>query len=392
LISGPGANAETITNIQVITAIPGGAFTLNRAGLWNQDLNLPFHTFFKSNAEFTATAKINQLTFSSTNLNVALSNSAKVQIFDGTDTAEVVPSVTNLENIKGLATVSALYGLNVASGDVFPLTTDISGDLNQLQVKDAGLNTKLVQTFNTNNTTIDPGYGRNGLNVFQILPKIKTYAMGGTNPNGAAADTLFGGSTTTLRVDTTSFGFANQKTFYGHIPTGNTARSIKYDYIDSSGIEQTATTALVVNSYTTLFTGSGINSFKIAGNFNPGSADLIYVTINNTSTVNNVGSLNIRNHYNGIFTCPANAVAMVTSLDYNLSTAAETFYMHIFDSVGNRQTVYAGYAYQTGVNNFRANPEGLGRMILPLESVCFSSSLTTPTAKFLYYTVQVKYF
>jgi hypothetical protein len=216
--------------------------------------------------------------------------------------------------------------------------------------------------------------------------------MGGTNPNAAAADTLFGGSTTTLRVDTTSFGYANQKTFYGHIPTGNTARTIKYDYIDASGIEQTATTALTVNAYTTLFTGSGINSFKISGNVNPGSSDLIYITINTSSTANNVGSLNIRNHYNGIFTCPANAVAMVTSFDYNLSTAAETFYMHIFDSVGNRNTVYAGYAYQTGVNNFRANPEGLGRMILPNESVCFSNSSTAPTAKFLYYSVTVKYF
>jgi hypothetical protein len=66
--------------------------------------------------------------------------------------------------------------------------------------------------------------------------------------------------------------------------------------------------------------------------------------------------------------------------------------MNIFGADGNRSSVYAGFFYQTGVNNYRASPEGIGRIIQPLESVCFSTSSTAPTAKYLYYTVLVKYF
>ena len=66
--------------------------------------------------------------------------------------------------------------------------------------------------------------------------------------------------------------------------------------------------------------------------------------------------------------------------------------MNIYDSSGARSNVYAGYAYSTGANNFRASPDGIGRIIQPLESVCFASSSTAPTAKYLYFTVLVKYF
>jgi len=336
-------------------------------------------------------------------------NRNNLLVYDNTTSTLVTLTNTTLNNINqsitsGNAGITALItsgnttlnniNQSITSGNagITGLITSGNNTLTEIYSGITSTNSKLVQQYSTTNSIIG-GYNASGLNVYQILPKTKSFAMAGTNPNGCAADTLFGGTTTTLRVDTTSFGYANQKTFYGYIPSGSTLRTIAYTYVNSSGVESSTATAITAtNTYTTLFTGSGINEVKFNGNVNPGTNDLVYITINNSAIVNNVGSLNIRNHYNGVFTCPSNAIAVVTSLDYNLSTAGEQLFMNIYDSSGARSSVYAGYFYQTGVNNFRASPEGIGRIIQPLESVCFSTSSTTPTSKYLYYTVLVKYF
>jgi len=397
------ANTEIISHIELLfTSTGGDTFLCNivEGGLYSQNghlVNYYFDNDLKAKNEFinlsTNTNILGALTFEGTDLQTIS------KISNGTNTADVFTTLSNNLSSNGLVCNSIIKAWNVDGGTMFPLTSNLNGNKNQLEVRDndalaelTSIDTKSVQGYNTTNTTIG-GYNTTGLNVYQILPKTKSFAMAGTNPNGSVADTLLGGTGTTLRVDTTSFGYANQKTFYAYIPSSSTLRTIAYTYVNSSGSESSTATAITANNtYTTLFTGCGINEVKFNGNVNPGASDLVYITINNSAIVNNVGSLNIRNHYNGVFTCPSNAIAVVTSLDYNMSTAGEQLFMNIYDSSGARSSIYAGFFYQTGVNNFRASPDGIGRIIQPLESVCFSTSSTAPTAKYLYYTVLVKYF
>ena len=75
-----------------------------------------------------------------------------------------------------------------------------------------------------------------------------------------------------------------------------------------------------------------------------------------------------------------------------MATAGDQLFMNIFGTDGNRSVVYSGYFYQTGVNNFHASESGIGRIIQPLETVCFSSWSTSTVNKYLYFTVLVKYF
>ena len=395
------ANTEIISHIELLfTSTGGDTFLCNilEGGLYSKNghlVNYYFDNDLRAKNEFiniSVNGVLGSLSFDGADLETIS------KISNGTNTADVISTVSNNVASNGLVCNSILKALNIDAGTMSPLTTNLNGSKNQLEVRDndalaelTSLDNKAVQGYNTTNTTIG-GYNTTGLSVYQILPKTKSFAMGGTNPNGSVSDTLLGGTGTTLRVDTTSFGYANQKTFYAYIPPSSTLRTIAYTYVNSSGAESSTATAITANNtYTTLFTGCGINEVKFNGNVNPGASDLVYITINN-STTNNVGSLNIRNHYNGVFTCPSNAIAVITSLDYNMSTAGEAIYMNIYDSSGARSSVYGGYFYQTGVNNFRASQDGIGRIIQPLESVCFSTSSTAPTSKYLYYTVLVKYF
>jgi adhesin HecA-like repeat protein len=243
-------------------------------------------------------------------------------------------------------------------------------------------------------------YPSSGINFYQIMPKIRSFAMCGANGSPTSvADTLLCGSGNTLSIITTSFGFVNKKTFYGFIPTGSTTRSIAYTYIDNSGNEATGSNTITpVNTYVPLFTGVGINQFNVSGNVNIGTSDNIYITISNTiGNTLHVGYLgNVRIYNCGVFTCPNNAIAMVTSVDCNIGTANDLFYMHIWDRNGNRTIPIAYYMYLSGVNNAKVAGSGeygcIGRILTAGETVGFSSWNSSTTNKTIYYNVLVKYF
>ena len=323
------------------------------------------------------------------NTNLTTINSSVTALHS--DNLSIISSITALHS-DNLTIISSITGGNSTLTQIYSGITGTNNTLTQIYSGITSINSKLVQQYDTTNTKIG-GYNITGLNVYQILPKVRSFSMSGTNPNGSVSDTLLGGAGTTLRVDTTSFGYANQKTFYAFSPTGSTLRTLSYTFINSSGVESsTATTITATNTYQALFTGCGINELKFNGNVNPGANDLVYITINTVSNVNNVASMNIRNHFCGVFTAPSNCIAQVVSIDYNMATAGDQLFMNIYGADGNRSVIYAGYFYQTGVNNFRASESGIGRIIQPLETVCFSSWSTSTVNKYLYFTVLVKYF
>lgn len=255
----------------------------------------------------------------------------------------------------------------------------------------------------TTNTDIS-GYTGKGLSTYTILPKVKSFAMSGYNgtgaPGTAAIDTLLGGNGTTLTT-TTNFGLQNPRVYYLFTPTGSTAgRVIKYIYVDASGVEQTGTqTITAVNTYYALPSAISINEFKLGGtNLNAGASDNIYLTTSLTpSNTSYVGSINSqRIQANGVFTCPKNAIAMITNLDGYCGTAFDYYYMNIYDASGNRSMIAQYTMWNNTVPNIRVSGGGdyscLGRIITAGESVVFSTSSVTSAFKYITFNVVVRYF
>ena len=241
--------------------------------------------------------------------------------------------------------------------------------------------------------------GVNGLNVYPIMPKVKSFAISGVN-NIQTADILMAGSGSNIGVNSYAWGLANaNKTYYLYIPTGAPQRNISYTYINASGAEVTATASGVVNSYVLLQSSIVcINSFTVTGNVSIGSTDAIYITLANSGgAANSVCSLNgVRyNSNNAIFTVPSNAIATITSVDSILSTSNEYYYMNVWDAAGNRSIPWVAYQYITGVNNMRTTGGGdygcLGRILTAGETVAFSTGGTTSTSKNVYGSIKVYY-
>jgi hypothetical protein len=98
LVSGPGANNETITEINVVTTTSGtngSMFLLQATGIWNQNLAQRFEVIFGNVRDFTAETNLGKLNFSGTSLNTVVTNLPSVQ------TVTVSGAVTTSTNISG---------------------------------------------------------------------------------------------------------------------------------------------------------------------------------------------------------------------------------------------------------------------------------------------------
>lgn len=255
-----------------------------------------------------------------------------------------------------------------------------------------------VQNDSTTNNIVS-GFtnGNVGLNVYQIVPKIKSYAMAGANGIPTApTDVILGGAGTSLLITGIQFGLQNPRTYYFNSAVAE--RVIKYTYVDSSGNEQTTTqTCTVANKWYPTPLAIGINEFNITGtNVNFGSSDTIYLNTTNSGNTYLGSIYSTRYQYNGLFTCPNNAIAMITSIDGLCSTSVDLYYMNIWDASGNRSVPYL-YVCNTGtINNFKTAGGGeygcIGRIIKAGESVAFSSYSTTSGSKSIWFNVLVRYF
>ena len=300
---------------------------------------------------------------------------------------------------------SSNLNVNVASGSITISSVNIKDSAgNNLTSTSNALNNYITNGSTTNTTITGYTSGNVGLSTYQILPKVKSFAMIGANGNSTAAiDTLLGGSLTTLTT-ATNFGLANPRIYYLSVPTGYTVpRTIKYAYIDSSGNEQSSTQVIsVVNTYYSLPSAISVNQFSLSGgNANIGASDYVMLSTTNTlpSVTNTslVGSISAtRNQYNGVFTCPNNAIAMITQIDAFCGTAFDYVYMNIWDASGNRSMVGQYIIYNNTIPNMRASGGGdyscLGRIITAGESVAFSTSSTTSVFKVINFNIVVRYF
>ena len=152
--------------------------------------------------------------------------------------------------------------------------TDTSSGLPAIVTAITDLQNTLYQGATTNNNAVS------GLNVYPILPKVKSFAISGLN-NIQTADILMAGFNSNIGVNSWAWGKANaNKTYYLYIPTGAPQRNISYTYINAVGDEVTATAVGVVNSYVLLQSNIVcINNFTVTGNVSIISTDGIYITL-----------------------------------------------------------------------------------------------------------------
>jgi hypothetical protein len=310
---------------------------------------------------------------------------------------------------------SNIYGAVNGGSTFLPVIVDTSGYIvSQSLTKDASGN-NITSTVNgasigldvninngsTTNTTIS-GYTGLGLNMYQILPKMKNYAMVGSN-NYALADAILAGQGCTFTVSSYAWGKANaNKSFWLYTPPTGNVRTISYNYINASGDEITATATGITNAYVALQTNIvGVNNFTITGNVQLTATDGLYITLANTGTVTlSVASMRDVRFYNNnaIFTVPNNAIAMITNIDAIIGTANDFFYMNVWDANGNRTTPWVGTMFQNttiNVSNYRAGSGEygcIGRVLLAGETVAFTSLQTTSTNKNVIANIKVIYF
>ena len=271
-------------------------------------------------------------------------------------------------------------------------STDISG-------------TQSMDIFVNNESTTNL-QSKVGLNMYRILPKMKSLAVSGMN-NYAVQGTLMAGQGSKISVTTDAWGKANSnKTFYLYSSGTSQSKPISYTYIDSAGDERTGTADASANNYIQLQANIvGVNNFSMANNYQFVTADAYYITLTPASTGNadtaaaqSVCSIN-GPHYsmqNCIFTVPNNAIAMITSVDAILSAANEYYYMNIWDASGNRDVPWVGYMYASGVNNMRTAGGGdygcIGRILKAGETVAFYTIASGSTYKNVLANIRVVYF
>jgi hypothetical protein len=99
LISGPGANNEVISEINVVTATSGtngSRFLLQAAGIWNQDLLQRFETLFQNVRAFTAESNLISLGFTGPSLLTHITNYPTTQQVSVTGTVAVADNTGNI--------------------------------------------------------------------------------------------------------------------------------------------------------------------------------------------------------------------------------------------------------------------------------------------------------
>jgi len=324
------------------------------------------------------------------------STTNSVKLTDGTDTADVSSTVSvNLNSSKGIVSDSVLYAYNVSTGDVNPLTVNLNGNKNQLEVRDADaivelglIESKLFNTTNLQSNT--------ALSTYQILPKTKSFVL--TGFSGGTANNIMAGINSSIGLTEYNWGKINPRTHY--LFCTGVRRDINYTYIDSSGDEQTAVATGVLNSYVSLGSIVSVNEFSLSGtNTNFSTSDDVRITVSNTaSNTKIVGSLtnNLYHQQGCFFTVPNNAIAMITSIDAILGTSNDFYQLNLWDVNGNRSVLGVYIMAVNSNSNHRAAGGGeygcIGRIIKAGETVAFSVQGGSSVSRNVYANIRVFYF
>jgi hypothetical protein len=321
--------------------------------------------------------KTGSLTITSVNIKDSSGNSMKadasgnlnVQINAYNRTGALTSNLTTVQpvgassTVKALETYSYVVGLNNALNIPLQITSSTTGEITQ------SLDTYVNNPGSTN-------YSYTGLNVYNILPKILTYTIGGYDDN-TGNNTLIGGdptvSTNGLRVIDWNFGKPNHRNFYAALTSG-TPKVLKYDYIDLSG-NLITTGSVTVNSSTSTNLGDivSIANFRLEQTL--GLSEAVYIGVTNTNLTTLRQTSFYAEHINhkliSVFTIPNGYIGRVTSVN-GWSNGSTNISIIKWSTTGVRSTLFK-YNNQVGQVHLASGFEGcLGGILVAGETIAFA--------------------
>jgi hypothetical protein len=309
--------------------------------------------------------------FSSLNVNIA---NTDVPV-SGTVTSRVRDSAGNSIGATSQSLHTFDYNINLATdidGNVIKTlgVAKNGGSFVNVTCDNNGFQNVVVknsETTNNNSTT--------GLNVYQILPKVKQYTMGGFDPQSSVYR-LFGLSTTNgINTTSTHFGFANPRVHYGILSAGQTGKNLFIDYVDVNGmlIENAGPYALVNNAFTTLPTMISPVSFRMDTNLTASSAEAVYITISNLAAgrEQSVAGMDLNQYCVGTFTIPNGYIGYLSSIN-SVVVGATGIQVVKWDVDGIRKVAFK--FNNTAYEHLTSGYEGsLGGIFYPGETIAFSN-------------------
>ena len=311
-------------------------------------------------------------------VNVSAATSS-IKIGDGSYNATVLPTISNLRTANGVVTDSALFALNIATGDVQPLTVDLSGTRNQLNVRDndavaelVTIDNKMVQQYNTMNDS-----SVNGLNIYQIRPKYRYYSMRGRS-TVADANMIMGGVGNSRYFFSDAFGTANVKTWWAY--SESVTRTVYYEYVDGSGNIGNGTKALPAGgaSWTQLPLQSGVNGNflinKWSQSINTSQAtNQLYISHTTQSQSHCAFGGYYQDNYNSLFTVPNGYVACVTNVMFYSNAADDYLLMVRWSAAGLRDIAYYWTNAKYINQNYAGEFGGVGVVFTAGETIAFAT-------------------
>lgn len=366
-----GDNLKTeITNSSLVVETGLSALDVNITGGTITNANGKAYLYSGNEATAITATTISTKNGIDANIINTVAINGSVSLTDGTDTAEIVPTITaNLASNKGLVCDSVLYGYNNATGFVQNITMTYDGvNKNQLDVSDATAilhleaitdranstntllaggnlvnattrdntattNNKLDTTnskIDTTNTTLSAVNGKlttttynstTGLNVYSISPKTISYIWSGYQSTASANNFIFGGNSA---ITSFNIGINYLRNFFIY-HNGTGTKYIDIDYINSSGYLTSVTEQAITTSTSTVILSNIINIIKIV--WSPTASN-----INNTATTficrDSVDTLINRNSYSlqmnqPIFTVPYGYTGVIKNIQIYIANGGD---------------------------------------------------------------------
>ena len=287
--------------------------------------------------------------------NISANQRVLANVYDKQDNG--ITSTNHTINKYGLDTTSALATTDMTTRYLLTSTSD-GGSKRGLDVNIASGTLAVTGAFFqetqpvsiassvtvTGDITIDNDSTTNfnsgtGLNVYQILPKVKMYSLGGFDGN-STANTLITGSATTAQLVNT-FTFGSNYTFYAVLGSGAN-RNITVDYVDSSGNIQTTSQPITINASTAveLVTGKCILDFRLSSSF--ASGETLFIGASSNVTALKQSSLyyeDINQKLIGAITIPNGYIGYITNLTSQVASASNIA-LNRWNSSGIRSAVW----------------------------------------------------
>ncbi len=299
-------------------------------------------------------------------------------------------------------TIAVRGGVDISGQrvDISEQRVDISGQSIYILSVDVSSNT-ITQVKST------PDYNANiGLNTYRIMPKMKTFTISGMGGNSTANvlwTNNYNNVGSTLSVTEYNWGRDVSggigKPMY--VYAVNTLRTINYTYVDAEGIEANGSyTPAALSTWYQITPSNIVGINKIWTSTNPINGDNYYISPNNITTTNtglgkSIAHISgITDTYCGIYTCPNNARAFISSMSVVTTTASEYLRIVHWTASGIR-TIRNTIWCSISLNNVFTGGSELGSLsgwIEAGESISVFGTGTTNTGKIAYMIVNVYYY